>query len=879
MRALTPRLALSHAVALSLLALFAGCGGKENECLLNTDCPAGALCIEGTCQSQQATPDMEPQDTTPDGGDADAEPADAEPADVDSPDVTPDATPDMAPDVTPDMTPDAPACAPTPEVCDGADNDCDGEVDEGGGALCEQVPGARAICEGEPGCSYECVPSQERCDGVDNDCDGPIDEGAAADCPALPNAEVSDCVFGRCVYQCRPGAVDLNDDLDSDGCEYLCAPASPGPDVCDGADNDCDGAVDNGRDALCEALDNANVICGGDAGCQYQCEGVYVDRNGDLGSVGSDGCECRPSTEICDGVDNDCDGVVDGGCDDDGDGACDAAMVWTPRGLVTCPAGPGDCDDQDAQEAPQLPERCDDQDNNCNGRTDEGCDDDRDGFCDAALAWSGSAACPRGGGDCDDEDNQRRPDAAERCDGQDNDCDGALDQADPDYAELCPEQRGVCGGSIQGCAQGALQGCADEDYAAHAASQGEPWEAVVFFGESRCDGADNNCDGDTDERCCPGGEPQPIALTASPPANLFGLRGVFAGDGLRAWSSWFDEDLDRRVVARYDLSSGALRSWDQWPNGVTPQNQVAMLPDGLLDATIYWIRGADGAGQLMRQRIGESGIGPLDALPVTGLPVDDGDRILVAEGGGVTWFSPDTDALAEIYQINVHPFGAHQLLSRRIAPLPVGKSWLPVQLQVDAGRVYLSGLLVEATESQDEVLVQDVVWSWTVAEPARAPDVWQGPSRLWRQDGAPFAIGNRLLLGAQGLRLYTLRYDQDAREAVLELQLLSPALSPQGAPQRALTFTTSGASLFGGAALNPQEDRLLLLEVAGDVHPLHWQTGWAEAAPIAGAPDAADLQGPLPFAAGAALLVARRVGQDVIPMLLPFNAQGDPLCP
>ncbi len=151
-------------------------------------------------------------------------------------------------------------CVPSEEVCDGADNDCDGEIDEGGVCCVEEVcDGVDNDCDGEiDEGGVCCEPSEEVCDGADNDCDGEIDEGGVCDVP--------------------------------DECE-------PSEEVCDGVDNDCDGAVDEGE------------VC------------VVPD-------------DCVPSPEVCDGADNDCDGRVDEG------GVCDDDPVEEPGG---CDPSEEDC--------------------------------------------------------------------------------------------------------------------------------------------------------------------------------------------------------------------------------------------------------------------------------------------------------------------------------------------------------------------------------------------------------------------------------------------------------------------------------------------------------------------------------------------------------
>ena len=319
---------------------------------------------------------------------------------------------------------------------------------------------------------------------------------------------------------CAPGPFfpDAEVDVDGDGvvpedgdCDDREPAAFPAhPEICDGIDNDCDGAVDgadpdlgdqdaDGVDACADcddadasSLPGATELCDG---ADNDCDGVLPadesDDDGDLVMPCAGDCDdtddrIHPgAVEACDGVDNDCSGT-----DDEADADNDGAPACV------------DCDDLDATAAPGLAEACDGVDNDCDGSIDaQEEDDDADGVMPCA-------------GDCDDGDATRWPDAPELCNGVDDDCDTVLpaDELDADSdgvmacdgdcddgdASIAPGLQDLCDGVDTDCdgQLGAPELDSDGDGVTVCAGDCDDTLASVLPGASEiCDGADTDCIG------------------------------------------------------------------------------------------------------------------------------------------------------------------------------------------------------------------------------------------------------------------------------------------------------------------------------------------------------------------------------------------------
>ncbi len=392
------------------------------------------------------------------------------------------------------------------ETCNGIDDNCSGATDEGvttsfyrdadgdgfgtGTAIasCGATAGYVANSTDCNDACSSCHPGgTEVCDGLDNNCNSSIDEGVLVACYAdadndtyAPSGAVAanQCpVGGRATFGgCAVNSTNRAPAAGSIDCADANGARNPGmPEVCNGIDDNCDGAVDEGvlqlwyRDADGDGFGNAGLPsmlpCTANPG--------YTRVAGDCDDA--NGARSPGATELCDGIDNNCNGVLDAtGEDDDRDGYADTAC-GAGCTAVTC----HDCNDTRADIHPSAVEICDGVDSNCTGSLDgPGEDDDSDTYADVTCAGTL-------GTDCDDTRADVHPGATELCDRRDNNCSTAgsmgVDTSEDFDVDGHAPTAAACSGGIP------RDDCDD-----HA--------ATTYAGAAEaCDGVDNNCVNGIDE--------------------------------------------------------------------------------------------------------------------------------------------------------------------------------------------------------------------------------------------------------------------------------------------------------------------------------------------------------------------------------------------
>ena len=238
-------------------------------------------------------------------------------------------------------------CAELDSNCDGVDDDCDGVADDDFEMYYSACGVGRCIAIGQVQCvngqlDDSCVPrppaaNDATCDGMDDNCDGTADEGyipLTTHCGvgACASTGVTSCVGAQVYDSCQAGqpiGVDSNcNGIDEDcngsiddlyvptatqcgvgecaaegqllcvqgGTQNTCQAATPEDEICNGLDDNCDGTVDNGGNALCDDADGCTTdVCNGLAGCGHT--NVPVDCEGSWGEWGT----CQQEGTTCSG--------------------------------------------------------------------------------------------------------------------------------------------------------------------------------------------------------------------------------------------------------------------------------------------------------------------------------------------------------------------------------------------------------------------------------------------------------------------------------------------------------------------------------------------------------------------------------------------------
>lgn len=357
------------------------------------------------------------------------------------------------------------------ETCDSVDDDCD-PTTLGGFDFDADGFVSSACCNptaaGGMTCGQDCDDNRatthpgalEVCDTLDQDCDGIADDGV--DLLVYPDLDFDGVGAGTPVRACAGVAGVSSRDGDCDDSEERRYPGAP--ELCDLLDNDCDASIDESP----SVIDWYPDVDGDGFGSTDP--SLVVRSCVPLDGYSTRGTDCNDAegainpgaSERCNGVDDDCNGLLDFRVglndweDDDRDGIVDAM----------CPGGGADCDDTNPLVGEGSPEICDGADNDCDATVDEGVsstpyyrDVDGDGFGSVASGAVNACLQPAGfavrGGDCADAVASRYPGAIERCNGADDDCDAAIDEscttdcADPSHVR--------CGGTC-------IQPITDERY-------------------------------------------------------------------------------------------------------------------------------------------------------------------------------------------------------------------------------------------------------------------------------------------------------------------------------------------------------------------------------------------------------------------------------
>ncbi len=313
----------------------------------------------------------------------------------------------------------------------------------------------------------------EVCNTVDDDCNGETDEGF----------DIGKACDGDDADTCENGMIACG----PDGQPTCVETGEPGVELCNAVDDDCDGMVDEDFSQVGQACDPPNPDC---SVGKWAC-----DADG--------GVECVEggSDELCNGIDDNCDGQIDEDFEPILGKACATGTgVCRAFGTYVCGDNAVECDAKAG--APAASEVCGNNlDDDCDGLADEGCPCDEGTFlpCGAAVGVCtvGWLACVNGTFSQSCEGAIKA--GSETCNTTDDDCDGSVDEGCSCAASRpCGDDAGACAGGTQLCIQGKWADCT---------ADGAP-------AEQGCTGADDDCNGIVDDGCACDPDTQSACATA-----------------------------------------------------------------------------------------------------------------------------------------------------------------------------------------------------------------------------------------------------------------------------------------------------------------------------------------------------------------------------
>lgn len=353
--------------------------------------------------------------------------------------------------------------------CNGADDDCNGTPDDGYVSTPTSCGQGQCVSTGYNTCVNgmvvdSCTPGvmggdDNNCDGADNNCNGAVDEGYQ------PTS--TSCGMGNCV---RAGMTACTNGLVTNDC----TPGTPDPSDanCNGVDENCNGPIDEGYVSLLTTCGLGACMATGATTCN-------------AGGILTNSCVPGPiGVEVCDSIDNDCDGMVNDGNPGGGLPCMTGNLGRCSAGITNCAGGTIVC----VQTNSAMAETCNGEDDDCNGLVDNGtagasCNTGLLGVCAAGTQVCNGAsglACV-----------QTTMSSAETCDLLDNNCDGLLNNGIPSTACVSTNP-GVCSAGTTACT-GGMTVCTS-----NIAPMSQQEVCASGGGPGPGDSLDNDCDGTVD---------------------------------------------------------------------------------------------------------------------------------------------------------------------------------------------------------------------------------------------------------------------------------------------------------------------------------------------------------------------------------------------